>query len=133
MAEEQIYSDSVVSITTARVIVSGTTYALRNITSVKTTKTPAKQGCAIMFLLLGILLLIGSVGAFSSGAGTGMTVLLVAGCIVAIAIVWIRACRPTYHVVIASASGEVQALSSQERDYVDKIVGSINDAIVRCR
>jgi len=32
VAEENIYSDSDVSVTTTRIIVSGTTYALRNIT-----------------------------------------------------------------------------------------------------
>ncbi len=50
MAEETIYSDNNVSVTTTRVMISGTTYALRNITSVKMAMTPASQGCAIVLL-----------------------------------------------------------------------------------
>jgi hypothetical protein len=45
MAEERIYADDNVSVTTARIVVSGTTYALRNITSVRMTSTvPSKMG-----------------------------------------------------------------------------------------
>jgi hypothetical protein len=42
MPEENIYNDNSVSITTARIIVSGTTYAPRNITLVKQAPAPAK-------------------------------------------------------------------------------------------
>jgi hypothetical protein len=51
MAEENIYSDSDVSVTTARIIVSGTTYALSNITSVKMTETAGNSGCAVALII----------------------------------------------------------------------------------
>ena len=45
MAEEGIYADDNVSVTTARIVISATTYALRNITSVRMTRTvPSKIG-----------------------------------------------------------------------------------------
>jgi len=131
MAEETVYSDNNVSVTTARIIITGTTYALRNITSVKMTMTPADQGCAIVLLIFGILVLLGAVGAFSARAGSGMVTLFFAGGIIAGAILWLRSCKPSYHVAIASASGEAHAFTSKDKSYIEKIVASINDAIVR--
>ena len=131
MAEETVFSDNNVNITTARIIISGTTYALRNITSVKMTMTPAKQGCAITLLVVGIVALLGSFGAFSSDVGEGFVGLLVAAGIIAGAGFWLRSCKADYHVAIASASGEAHALTSKDKAYIEKVVSSINDAIIR--
>lgn len=131
MAEESVYSDGNVNVTTTRVMISGTTYALRNITSVKMAMTPAKQGCAIVLLIVGILAVLVAFGAFSNSVGSGIIALLFAGAIVAGAIIWLRSCKPSYHVAVASASGEAHALTSKDKSYIEKIVASINDAIVR--
>jgi hypothetical protein len=131
MAEETVFSDNNVNITTTRIIISGTTYALRNITSVKMATTPAKKGCAIVLLIVGILALLGSFGTFSSDPGSGFVALLFAAAILAGAIFWLRSCKPEYHVAIASSSGEAHALTSKDRSYIEKVVGSINDAITR--
>jgi len=131
MAEESVYSDGSVNVTTTRVMISGTTYALRNITSVKMAMTPAKQGCAIVLLIFGILAVLGAFGAFSNSVGSGIIALLFAGAILAGAILWLRSCKPSYHVAVASASGEAHALTSKDKSYIEKIVASINDAIVR--
>jgi hypothetical protein len=48
----------VVTVTTTRVIVRGTPYALLNITSVRTTYTPRKALEAILLLIFGLLLLL---------------------------------------------------------------------------
>src|SRR5947208_2463212 len=53
--DETIYSGNNVSVTTTRVIIHGTTYALRNITSVKRAFTPEKTGCAIVLLVIGVI------------------------------------------------------------------------------
>ena len=52
MSEETIYSDNNVSISTSRITAGGTTYALRNVSSVKMTTTPAKTGCAIALIIV---------------------------------------------------------------------------------
>jgi hypothetical protein len=48
--EETIYSDPDVVVTTSRILCSGATYALRNITSVKMGETPHIPGCALFLM-----------------------------------------------------------------------------------
>lgn len=140
MAEETVYSDSNVSVTTARVVISGTTYALRNLTSVKMTSSPSGQvGCAAVLLIPGILMLllslascgISGLAGLVEGVGAGLVGLVISGGIITAAIAWMRKSRANYHVTISSSSGEAHALTSKDRNYVEKIVASINDAIVQ--
>lgn len=131
MAEETIYSDNRVNITTTRVILNNTTYALRNITSVKMATTPAKKGCAIALLIFGILAFLGSFGSMTSDVTSGVVALIFGGVIIAGAIFWMRSCRADYHVAIASSSGEANALTDKDRSYIEKVVACINDAITR--
>jgi hypothetical protein len=131
-SEESIYSDTIVLVTTARVIISGTTYALRNITSAKMTVTPATEGCAMALLVVGILGVLFSFGAFAE-AWTGFAWLVISGGIVAVGIFWVRSLKPSYNVIIASSAGEIRALDSKDKDYVSKIVDAINEALVRYR
>jgi hypothetical protein len=129
MSEEIIYTDTNVSVSTSRVIISGTTYALRNITSVKMTFTPAKQGCAIAVIILGVLWAIGIMG--SKG---GVAPALIIGAIVVTGgVFWYRAAKPDYHVSIASSAGERPAMTHKDKAYIEKIVDAINEAIVRYR
>jgi hypothetical protein len=41
--------------------------------------------------------------------------------------------KASYGVTVASSGGEIRALTSADKDYISKIVASINEAIVRCR
>jgi hypothetical protein len=129
MSEENIYSDNNVSVSTSRIAVGGTTYALRNISSVKMATTPAKTGCAIALIIVGIIWAIAIIG--SKGGALG-AIILGGGCI-AVGVFWLRAARADYHVAITSNAGEVRALTSKDRTYIQKIVDSINEAIVRYR
>ena len=133
MSEDTVFSDTNVTVTTTRVIMGATTYALRNITSVKMAIVPAKQGCAVLLLVIGIILgMIGlGVASQKGGIGGGIVVLLVAAAAFVGAIFWLRGAKPTYYVAIASASGEARALESKDKAYIERIVRSINDAIVR--
>ena len=129
--KETIYSDNNVSVTTTRVMITGTTYALRNITSVKMAMTPANKGCAIILLITGACVLLAAFGIMGQNAGSGFGALIFAVAILAGAIFWLRSLKPTYHVAISSSSGEARALSSGDQGYIAKIVQSINDAIVK--
>ena len=133
MAEEEtLYSDGTVSVTPARVVIGTTTYAVRNITSVKTTMTPPARGCATLVLAMGIIALLISLGVMGESISAGIVVLIIAASVIVGAIYWRRSCKPQYHVTIASASGEAHALASKDKAYIDTIVASINAAIVRC-
>ncbi|MGA2436854.1 MAG: DUF6232 family protein [Bryobacteraceae bacterium] len=131
--EETLHSDNVVSVTTTRVIIRGTTYALRNITSVRMAFTPPKTGCAIILLIFGIIALLGAFVGFSQSVGSGIVGLIFAGVIIGLAILWLRSLKTDYHVAIASSSGEANALTSKDKAYIEHIVNSINEAIVKYR
>jgi hypothetical protein len=126
--EEIIYSDSRASISTSRVVIDGKTYALRNITSVKMSVTPANRGCAIALITVGaILAMVGL--AIKGGIGGFVVGLIVLG----IGVLWAKAAKEQYHVAIASSSTEGHALTSPDRPYIQKIVDAVNEAIIRYR
>ena len=131
MAEGNIYSDNNVSITTARIIVSGTTYALPNITSVKMTATKDKPVIAVALVIVGVILV--WVGLFRDTVSSAIGSVIVGGLLLAVGIVWVCMVKSTFHVTIASSSGEIRALSSRNRPYIETIVGAINEAIIRYR
>ena len=132
MSEDIIYSDNNVSISTSRIVIGATTYALRNITSVKMSFTPAKSGCAIALIVLGAIVLLASLGG-GNGAGSAVMGLLVGAVIAGGGVLWMRSNKTEYNVMIASSSGEAKALSSTNKSQIETIVGAINDAIIKYR
>lgn len=129
--EEMLYSDNVVAVTNARVIISGATYALRNITSVRMTYSPPRVFWAIILALLGIIvLLLFWLRPDGAIAPTGAFVL--PGGIIGGAILWMCMARTHYHVGLSTTSGELHVLTSKDRTYIQQIVEAINSAIVRC-
>ena len=112
-----------VRITNTRAIISGTTYAMANITSVRASTTPAKRGGAINCIILGaILLLIGL--AASTLACDVLGIILIA-----IGILVLRSKKDIHTVMIVTAGGEVDAVSSTNRNYIVSIVAAMNNAI----
>jgi len=81
MAEENIYSDNNVSVTTARIIVSGTTYALRNITSVKMTATKGEPVIPVVLMIVGVIVV--GVGLFADTVYLSIKRLIVGGLLLA--------------------------------------------------
>jgi hypothetical protein len=127
--EEKIYSDNAVAVTTTRVIVGGTTYALRNITSVSMTYTPPRIFGALLLLAFGGLLLLGGFVSIYTNAPAPIGVYLIGGAMVVGAILMMATAKTSYHVKFSSTAGEVQALTSKNKAYIEKIVANINDAI----
>jgi len=74
-----------------------------------------------LFGLFGVMVGIGQQQAMGIVVGIGLTVL---------GVLWFRSKKPTYSVRLTSASGESEAYSSGDKDFVGKIVNAINDAIV---
>jgi hypothetical protein len=134
MAEENIYSDGTVSVTTARIMIGGTTYALRNITSVRMTTTEPQTGGAIALVAVGAFLTLPSFVAFVQGAAAAGLWLLVLGIIIGgSGLFSLRVLKPAHSIIVASSAGEIRALTSPDKNYIAKIVSSINEAIVRYR
>lgn len=131
MTEERSFlNDDGVYVSNTRVVIQGTAYATANITSVRKLMTPAKNGCAIVMVIFGAL---GAVGGLTTALGVSdgewtpfimSAVLLIAG------IAWFRSLRPSYSVMLATAGGERQGLTSKDEGVVDRVTAAIADAIV---
>jgi hypothetical protein len=113
------------------VIILGTTYALRNITSVRMASTSPQIAGAILLLLLGIFLLLLTILPFNENNYRPIPGLILGGGIIVGSIIWICSRKPDYHVDISSASGELHVLTSKDKAYIQRVVQNINDAIVR--
>jgi hypothetical protein len=133
-AEPTFYSDDKgVRITSTRLIIPGktanegpATYAMANITSVKTEKIdPNRQG-GIITAIIGVILIVAGIYLKTSILTVGGVVLLVIG------LAWAILVKPTYHLKIASASGETDALPPEkDKEYIDRIVMAINEALIK--
>lgn len=116
MEENSFFDEGGVTVTNARFIVSAQTYAMSGITSVKSIKeSPSIKG-PIILCILGLFLF--------KEVPIGAIIL------VAIAIAWFILNKPKYSVVLSSASGEAEALTSKDSDFISRIVNAINEAII---
>src|SRR6185436_8350701 len=131
MPEERVFlNDGNMYVSNTKVVLHGTTYSTANITSVSKRFTPASKGCAMIFVAVTALVFLGSLGGIkSSQLGASLIVVLVCGAFLAVGVMWLRSLKPTYHVVLASASGEREGMSSKESDVVDRVIDAITNAI----
>jgi hypothetical protein len=119
MQETTFLAGNDVSVTNARFIAQGQTYAMSGITSVQSFRQdPSRKGPIILAIVGGLALL---------GGGTSSVVglLLMAG-----AAAWWLTTKPEYSVLLNSASGEAKALASKDGQFIAKVVNALNEAIV---
>ncbi len=121
-----------VLVTDKRAVIHGKTYSMANITSVSQHMKPAQRGCAMLLMLFGALGgAIPVLGLASDGEIQAAAVFaLMAAIPFLLGLVMFRAAKPTYTVVLGSASGEAHALSSPDGDLVHDIVAAINQALI---
>lgn len=133
-AEPTFYSDeNGVRITSTRLIMPGktknegpSTYTMANITSVKTEKQDPNRSAGITVAIIGVVLIVAGVKLNIVGMTIGGAVLIIAGVASAILV------KPTYHLKIASASGEIDALPpTKDKQYVERVVTAINEAVIK--
>jgi len=115
--EQALYTDQNVHVSTSRLIIHGTTYALSNVTSVRMLETPPNRSFAITLIVLGVIFL-------------GIRLYALALIALAVGILLCVVLKATYSLAIGSASGERSAMSSKDRDYIAHVVESINEAII---
>ncbi|KAB2902829.1 MAG: hypothetical protein F9K35_03600 [Burkholderiaceae bacterium] len=116
MEEKTFFEYENVKVTNARFLVDGQTFAMSNITSVASAQDDPSRVGPILVMLFG----------FAMCASN-----LVAGLIVAaIGALWWWKQKSTYHVMLKTAGGETKALTSNQEDYVRKVIAALNDAIV---
>jgi hypothetical protein len=118
MEERVFFDDGDVRVTNARFIVNGQTYAMNGVTSVKQAVQHPSRVWPVLFGLVGLMLLIAG-----GSMGWGIIFLVVA-------LLWWLGQKAVWIVVLHSASGEVRALTSHNRDYIHSVITALNDSIV---
>jgi len=117
MSETVFYDDKGVTVTNSRFIVYGRTYAMSGVTSVGTHAIgPSRKGP----IILGIVGLVASLGGK-----------WIAGIpLVALSIFWWTRQKPTLTILLSSASGEVEAVRSQDAGFIFGVEEALNNAII---
>src|SRR6266446_9954678 len=118
MEEKIFYQSTDVSVTQSRVIARGTTYSLRNISSVSKYVIPPNRTGPVIMILIGLVLLIPEDARIVGG------LLIVGG------LVWWFVQKTYYTVRLMSNAGEVRAYTSADENLIGSIVTAINDAIM---
>ena len=122
--EKVIYQDTLVTVTTSRVVIGGVTYAMANITSVRQFAQPPDTAGVVF---LGILSLI-----FSGVMGllkNWVTCLVFVALGIA-ALYWAGKQKPKHWVKIGTAGAETNALCDHDPMRTSRIVVAINEAII---
>lgn len=129
--EEIFFSDNSVIVTNVRLVVGGATYALRNITSVKMLFTPPRLIKPILLLIVGLMILFAAFMPINEKAPAPAGVYVIAGIMILGAILWMCRAKTKFHVGLSSTSGEVHALTSNDKAYIELVLLRINEAIAK--
>jgi hypothetical protein len=115
-SERIFLKDGDVRVTSTRLIFDGKTYALRNISSVSLTEIAADTSSANQMIIWGIIL---------SLCTCGLTLIRTV-----IGFIQLSNALPTFAVCLQSNAGEVHALISADREYIESVVRAVEKAIV---
>ena len=135
MAEDTFLNEAGVTVTNSRFIVPAQTYAMSGITAVKSQRNESSRICPVVFIALGVGVILSILSDPSTHGTYGINIGLIVGVgigivIVALGIFWLLSLKPTFSVVLSSASGESTALTSKDSEYISRIIEAINNAII---
>lgn len=117
MEEKTFFEHEDVKVTNTRFVSGGQTYAMSNVTSVKSREDePSRVGPGLILLFcIALFMSENYVGGVIFGA---------------IGLFWLLKQKTTYHVMLSTSSGETSALKTHQIEYVRKVVQALNDAII---
>lgn len=116
MEETTFFEYEGVRITNTRFIVDGQTFAMNNITSVKPLEQKPNRIIPGLLILIGILVAV-------NGNTDALLVALIGA-------IWWALQKTVYHVMLHTAGGETSALKTHQKEYLQKVVTALNNAIV---
>ena len=119
MEEKSFFNEGGVSVSNARFIAEGQTYAMSGVTSVKSFRHDPSRKAPIVLGVVGLIAL------FVGGNGVIVGLLLLAGA----GAMWFLQ-KPAFSVLLSTASGESTALTRPDEKLISSVVAAINDAIV---
>lgn len=126
--EKTLFQRDGIVVTSTRVIVGPQTFAVQGITSVAKTRLPFRMraGSVPVGLIIGgvFIALLGVSSSTTAGTVLGLLFLVIGILLV------LPSLRPTFAVVLRTASGEVTACESTDKDLLSGVADAINQAIV---
>lgn len=114
--EETLFQSGDVVVTNKRFIIGGKTIALAGVVSVSMMYTKPNRIPPIVLIIIGLICL-------SFSATLGVILIVLGG-------LWFWSQKTVYHVVLESAAGSNEALSSKDEAFIADVVNALNDAIV---
>ena len=117
MEEKTFFEHEDVKVTNSRFITGGQTYAMSNVTSVKSLVEKPNRVGGIAVLIVGLLMV------FNGAIFWGLLVAAGAG-------FYMYTQKTTYHVMLTTSGNETSALKTYQLEYITKIVNALNEAIV---
>jgi hypothetical protein len=117
MDELTFFEHEDVKVTSARFVSGGQTYAMSNITSVKPFEQKPSRFGGCVILLIGLVIMI------KASFMVGLLITAAAG-------YYLYQQKTVFHILLATSAGETKALVTYQRDYLNKVIGALNDAIV---
>jgi hypothetical protein len=122
---EVLYQATDVRITGGSADFYGTTYAVRNITSVRLDTEPSQRGAAIV---LAVLCAVGTVLGFANNASLcafiALAITICCGLFALIA-------APKYHITLMTSGGEIRAHTTADQQHAGRISDALRHAITR--
>ncbi len=116
MSESVIFNRHNVIVTTTRLELPGQMYSMAQVTSVRAER-------ADQHVLAGIMMVVGAVALWTGSVAFGLGV-AIAGLIVGYF-------ARTNTMYLSTAGGEVKALSSRDRDFIEDVATAVKTAIIR--
>jgi len=116
MDERTFFEHEDVKVTNARFISGSQTYAMSNVTSVKAFEAKPKRLGGILVLILGLAVAVNT-------PVVGLIIAAAAG-------YYLYQQKTMYHLMLSTAGGETSALKTNQREYLDKVVAALNQAII---
>ncbi len=138
MAERVYYNQSGVRITTTRAVFGGQVYAVNGMTSVRRARISPYRTGPVLLMVLGLPICCCGLMPFSlslreggtdvPSAAFGVFMVLIGFGMAALGVWLFWSQKPSYAVVIRTASGEVKALVTRNSETVERIVAALSQA-----
>jgi hypothetical protein len=126
MQEQVLFNEGQVTVTTARFQVGATMYPIAGITAVTIAKQPPNRAPLLLVaLVLGMGL--ACMGAKDNASGLIAFGLLV---FIGLSVLAFVGLKPTFAVAMATAGGQKNAVTSQNEEWIRRIVDALNQAVI---
>ena len=127
--EKTIFQEGNIHITDKRAVLGAKTYSIANITSVSTVENKPSACFPFVLISLGFLAVLSYIIMLFSSESTP-SVLIIGLIMVGIGFLIVRSQSTSYKIKIGSASGEIDGMTSKDKELISRIVKAMNEAII---